>query len=408
MLSKIALLLLTFIPILVSPNAFAQQSTDPCGTTTFDCYQKLDFRLIHDPVICIAEPGPDPLFQSMTPFRLTYMTEQAIGDWVTQLSYGDFGDVGGNASSPYMSTILVPFEQQSTFDFWGLCDIQVKFEPQPTPEESTNFQTTGNNISTTDPVGVTWSFPLQHQALITIYYRQVELQCDDYACTEGYANQLADYGQLGYAIRHELGHAFGLGHYMATDSELNNWASGSSTAPSIMLPYSSPSLNFRSFGIRGQDVDELQSIYGNNGFGGQSNGTINSVTAQVPTPEMSPSDIAYWKPVIRDYFENSTNTISSNDYGTHVLDLVDVFDSEQLTSIPDPVGNQTDVKFWMQMPSWFANDFSWWANGTISDNDLASAMQSLYDNRTFCFSLSLPPMHQVNAFTWSNEGPICD
>lgn len=367
-----------------STQVIAQQSTDqPCGSITFDCYQTSNFRLTHDPVICIEEPAPDTVLQSNGAFKLTYMTQQAIDDWITQLSYADFGD-GGRAPQ-YMSSIEVPLDHQATFDFWGNCDIQIKFEPQPTPEEAANLQNSSGIASTTDPVGVTWMLPSQHQALITIYYRQVEFQCDENSCPEDYGNYMATPQQLAYAIRHELGHAFGLGHYMVSDGEMNSWTSGSSTAPSIMIPYSTSTLNFRAFGVRAQDVNELESIYGSNGFGGPSSEPLNPSPLSAPTPEMSSSDVSYWKPLIENYFGNSTNNLASNDYGTHVLELVDIFDSEHLTSIPDPVGNQTGVQFRMYMQPWLANDISFWASGEISDNDLASVMQYLYNNGMFYF-----------------------
>lgn len=70
----------------------------------------------------------------------------------------------------------------------------------------------------------------------------------------------------------------------------------------------------------------------------------------------------------------------------NVLNLVDVLDSKHLLSVPDPVGNQTDVQFRLYSPSWIVNDLSWWGTSQISDKDLASALQYLNDNGWFYFS----------------------
>lgn len=355
------------------PHVFAQQSTDPCGVTKFDCYQETGFRLTSKPVVCI-----DMLSDPTTGHKLNIYAINDVEEWDPN------AQIISSKSSP-------------------LCNITLEFLLKPLPDEQ---------ASVSDAVGVTYYDYEDHIAQIQIFCDAISLDSNG---NSYFTDSIAPDYQLQWTIKHELGHAFGLGHYILTEDEINSWYYGTylespSGPPSIMLPMISVgttvSPSFFKGDITSMDMNQLQSLYPN-GFV-QSSALANTNVTSIPTMKMSSSDIAYWTPIIRDYFKNSTNTISSSDYGTHVLDLVDVFDSKQLTSIPDPVDNQTNVTFWMQMPSWVSNDFSWWANGMISDNDLASSMQSLYDNKIFCFSLSLPPMHQVNALTWSNEGSICN
>lgn len=64
---------------------------------------------------------------------------------------------------------------------------------------------------------------------------------------------------------HEIGHSFGLGHYVADDNEVNKkFYSSDKLAPSIMIPttHNDPSL----IKITQIDVDKVRSIYGSQGF----------------------------------------------------------------------------------------------------------------------------------------------
>jgi hypothetical protein len=72
--------------------------------------------------------------------------------------------------------------------------------------------------------------------------------------------------QLAFVIRHEIGHALGLGHYMVYDkSTKESWATGSISPPSIMIP-EAPDYSKRA-GIAPLDIDKMVSIYGYEGFG---------------------------------------------------------------------------------------------------------------------------------------------
>ncbi len=342
------------------PSVFQQDNqqnnpslSQPCGTTEFDCYQESDFRLTSNPVICMNSP-PDPTLST----KVDGYAVGAVEEWSNLLN-------GGSARHPLWNIQLVPT------GFSDACNITIDFLDKPTPDVTGQAE---------DAVGVTtWYFDT-HTAKIHIYYDSVGFNNDG---TVSYSNYTAPDYQIQWAIRHELGHAFGLSHYILSDAENNQWYAGTFTAPSIMIP--DMGYEIYKSAITQMDIAKLKSLYNNNGFGTPASSPVNATIPSIPTPDMSPSDINYWSPIIRDYFNNSTNNLASSDYGVNVLNLVDVLDSEHLTSIPDPVGNQTGVPFRMYMPAWLANVISFWSNGLISDNDLASAMQYLYDNGLFYF-----------------------
>ena len=71
--------------------------------------------------------------------------------------------------------------------------------------------------------------------------------------------------QLSSAVKHEFGHALGLGHYIADDVQLNiDWARGVINAPSIMSVFTHQNVNENR--ITPKDIDKVRTLYGEKGF----------------------------------------------------------------------------------------------------------------------------------------------
>ena len=246
MISKVFLVLIIVTLAFAFPKTNAQSSTDTCGTWKFDCYKESGFRLTSDPVICMELPSDRNMVAKMRAY-----VEDAVMDWENKL----------NANSPSAWNI-----QLLTTGMSDACNISIQFIAKPTLDQQ-------GGIS--DAVGVTRFFT-DHTAQIEIFYNAI----DDGG--NFLDSQAPDY-QIQWTIKHELGHAFGLDHYMMTDEKQKDWLTGLTPTPSIMIQIV-PS----AFSVTGtwityppivtyKDIAQLKSLYNNNGFGGQARTTFPSM-----------------------------------------------------------------------------------------------------------------------------------
>lgn len=268
--------LVVVVMSLVFPNIYAQQSTDPCGTSKFDCYQELGFRLDSDPVICMNTPSDPSLITKLQGYTIA-----GVQEWSSLLN------AGGTSRIPKWNIQLI----SSTAS--DVCNITIDYLPKPLPSET--------QASIIDPIGVTYPYT-DHTAKIEIFYDQVEFKtiyCADQSCKTQVDPSVANYVmsvpyytdsfapdyQMYWTIRHELGHAFGLDHYILTDYEDQMWSSGHFNAPSIMVE-GIPHEGVYTATITPMDITQLESLYNNNGFGGHTKTTLPSRQSS-PTQQIS-------------------------------------------------------------------------------------------------------------------------
>ena len=221
------------------PKTYAQQSTDPCGTTTFDCYQESGFRLNSDPVICM-----DLDVDRNVKGKLQAYVQTSVMEWANGLSSN-----GGNAD---WGIQLMPLASSDG------CNITLQFVANPTPAQQ----------NSPDVMGVTY-LHTDHTAHVEIFYNSADTE-----------------GELLWTIKHELGHAFGLGHYMITKDERdqNFVYSKSIMIPISLTPWvdSGATMDVRPT-ITPMDIEQLKSLYNNQGFGGHAWTTSSSI--QSPTTQ---------------------------------------------------------------------------------------------------------------------------
>ncbi|MGI0046467.1 MAG: hypothetical protein ACREBB_04675 [Nitrosotalea sp.] len=349
-----AVLPLIFAVILITPMIQKSYATQ-------DYYQQTGFHLVRTPLICILEPNPDSNIPNLGSTMVS-MAENAIQDWRNQLNQG-----GGKKPLYNMGYIVIPLsDQQNGTYFFSTCDIQIAFKTNPTA-------ITYSSTNTTDPVGLTWWYPT-HQASIVLFYQTLQYKeyttqqtefeggnqfiMNYYHYVPYYSDTMASQSQLQYAMDHELGHAFGLGHYIVSQTEMNAWSQGTSEPLSIMISQVSP-VGYEDFTITPRDVAQVKSIYENGGFNAFLNPTVpNDLNLDLKSQVMNdintfghPSwdDISSLRSMLT--LENLSHTGCAGDLGTPYL-------------------------------YWFNNVLKFWVAGLISDYSMANSIE--YENLQTC------------------------
>ena len=176
-------------------------------------FQITNFKLAHSPTICAVEPPPDPNFPSIGTRMLT-QTEYAVIDWSTKLNTS-IGKTASHDSVWKITLVKVFLWQQKTFDYSN-CDIIINYKEKPDDSELQ-----------TEIGGITQYDRQNHKATIEIYYLQVNINAVQnetrdanyiYTTTNWipyYTGNAIGDSQLGMVIRHEIGHALGLGHFLS-------------------------------------------------------------------------------------------------------------------------------------------------------------------------------------------------
>ena len=125
--------------------------------------------------------------------------------------------------------------------------------------------------------GKTYNRGIDNQVIV-IYYLDINLKRTDDSTIgkdpnnsqlikyiPSYSNHLALESSLKMVIKHELGHAFGLGHYISEDQDRQErWSNGSERPPSIMIPIIPTKIVAAE--ITSQDIEEIIKIYGKDSF----------------------------------------------------------------------------------------------------------------------------------------------
>ena len=221
-------------------------------------YESIGYKLKQKPTICAFEPS-DPDLSDKEIEKLLTQTRYAASEWQVKLQ--NAVNYQKNKDSWEIDYLQINKDQtDNTAD----CTINVFFEKKPkTPVQENRVL----GIAELDPISETWD--------VSVYYLQNKLQYttgyigDDsqkyYWYEPYYGEELRTSVELGTLIRHELGHALGLGHYQSDNYLVNyEWAEGSKPSPSIMAPIISE--NSREQKILAKDIKLMRSLYGENGF----------------------------------------------------------------------------------------------------------------------------------------------
>jgi len=333
----------------------------PCGfpycPDTGPGYQYEDFRLKYTPTICEVEPN-DTRFANLAQTVIT-TTHLGVQNWITQLNNGS-----GKNSTWKMNEIIMPPSYQINLD--PACNIAIVYESQ----ELDNCGQTYNGVYFACGGifnGITIPNPKTNTALVFIPYlmpvygKKCEYEKNginyDLICRS--QNVIESKARLLKAVQHELGHALGLGHFIATSQdEAGRWTAGTEPVPSIMVSGQEGGIEYAT--VTSQDANAIRSIYGTNGFAdinttsAQSMQNLDSLRLQTnegQIPSWIKNVTNWWSQgMINDYeFENCIKyLVQSGTIRVHGIGPVS-------SSLPQ------------QIPAWIKDIASWWgANQALS------------------------------------------
>ena len=305
--------------ILFNNNAYATNS-----------FEQVNWRLSHNPLVCSFEPTPSEL-DTMKKQTLLDEGQYSIIDWNQKLNEGL-----GKHPIWILTHKIIPISEQYDSKFYSGCDVIIRYITSYS-EDAAHYDLYKGGVTTFD-----YS---TNKAYIKIFF-----------------SDMSRY-ELGNAIRHEIGHAIGLGHYQVTPDEQERIKVGSEDSPSIMNPHITAS-SF--YSINPIDVNEVKRIYGLAGFHGTNYATPSSI-------------IPLW-------VKNDAIDCCSANRGLYIVDSVLLRDMTVTGLIqPKDMIFQDGLDSTHSLRYQFSDNFKdhaveSWINGTVSDKTFLSWMQELSDN----------------------------
>lgn len=344
---------LVIIIIFSTNQVQAQQSCNlPYCSNMVSGYQPNPFMLkgMPDPEICIAYPL-DPQFPNLSQILLP-IAQKSISSWNTEFiaveanTYSLTEKIVQRGDSLSSCNVIIVFEKSE------LIHCTMTTQPYLPPCGSNTF----NGITVPDintgraTVFIPYLLDLNKECLYPKDNQIFRLACRS-------PTQLESDTSLFKAIQHELGHALGLGHYIAhTEQEAEGWIEGASPTPSIMV--SGQDGNLVNAEVTLLDAKQVMIKY-------QNEIKTNSVV------------IPYWVKNTAQWW--SQGQVSDSEFIKSIQYLV----QNRIIQIPP---TQTTSVGSQQIPQWVKNTSGWWATGQVSDDEFINAIQYLVSNEIISIS----------------------
>lgn len=247
---KTIFIILLCVTVLLAPSV--QESA---AKINYVKYETTGHKFSTVPTFCVLEPQKDPTLPENIVPHMMKAVKSSIDAWIGPLKSGSPRD-----SKWDVNYVTVKRDKQASYDY-SKCDVLVSFTKTPPKAKSgeilgIQYHENGKNI-------------------VEIFYQGYGV-CEEltanlqiwYTC-ESNTPKLID--SMEAILRHEIGHALGLGHYV---SEETGYLKGNVSPPSIMVPIieliASPigvPMDPADLQIMPVDIQKLKEIYGNKGWG---------------------------------------------------------------------------------------------------------------------------------------------
>lgn len=309
-------------------------------------YEVIGKTIFGIPMVCTLQFS-DPNLSETQAKMLFYQAKSSLQEWQSQLQ---------TAFQYNRANWQISYSQLKSDDTSN-CDVIIKFESKP-QNPAMQYVALGETQipeETGDPI------------VVIIYYQNIGL-CKTQDQYYIYYNPCYTQGtfterSIGNTIRHELGHAFGLGHYVSDNMQMNkDWASGGRPAPSIMIIMEHE--NPHQIMILPVDIEKMRSIYGEQGFAGNKKEIIEAPKNEVSTrniPDWIRNDAKWW----------SEKLISDNEFVLGIEYLI----ANKIITLPETISQKESSE--KQIPTWIKRNAGWWSEGLISDYDFIQGLQYL-------------------------------
>ena len=278
-----------------------------------------------------------------------------------------------------------------------VCDIYVLFQPYPT-EGDLPDGTAGYAVYDEE----------SRQSMVVVFVNRVGIctSSDDFYIyyDRCYLNQLRSPTVIGNILRHELGHAFGLGHYTDTTADMSNWILSGALVPSIMIPNFEEATTLLQ--IRPADIAMMHELYGQYGFLHESQVILQeNPFDSFEVSNLDSEIITFNGMVTKEQFARGQNVLlditnpdgAKKEYKAYVTDgrmfslqirIDDSIKPGEYTIQGRYMGHSSDVMSFTiptqketvqeyAIPDWVRNNAKWWSEDKISNNDFVAGIQYL-------------------------------